>query len=76
MGRVKHHRVLKSQIWGTHCIKTAVPYGKRAGNEAVLIQGHRMRFATVDLAGDHTAIRQRLLQLVNTSWSFYHRPRS
>jgi 5-methylcytosine-specific restriction enzyme subunit McrC len=35
-------------------------------NEAVRIQGHRMRFATVDLAGEHTAIKQRLLQLVTT----------
>ncbi|WP_411868824.1 5-methylcytosine-specific restriction endonuclease system specificity protein McrC [Vulcanococcus limneticus] len=33
-------------------------------DEAVLIQGHQMRFATVDLAGDHGAIKSRLLELV------------
>jgi 5-methylcytosine-specific restriction enzyme subunit McrC len=33
-------------------------------DESVLIQGHRMRFATVDLAGEHIAIKQRLLELV------------
>jgi 5-methylcytosine-specific restriction enzyme subunit McrC len=33
-------------------------------DESVLIQGHRMRFATVDLAGEHAAIKQRLLGLV------------
>ncbi len=33
-------------------------------DEAATIQGHRMRFATVDLAADSTAIRSRLLSLV------------
>lgn len=32
-------------------------------DEAVTIQGHRIRFATVDLAGDSLAIRNRLLSL-------------
>jgi 5-methylcytosine-specific restriction enzyme subunit McrC len=33
-------------------------------DESVIIQGHHMRFATVDLAGEHAAIKQRLLELV------------
>ena len=33
-------------------------------DESVVIQGHRMRFATVDLAGNHGEIKQRLLQLI------------
>jgi len=33
-------------------------------NEAVVIQGHEIRFATVDLAGDARAIRRNLLELV------------
>lgn len=33
-------------------------------DESVRIQGHRLRFATVDLAGSHAAIKQRLLELV------------
>jgi 5-methylcytosine-specific restriction enzyme subunit McrC len=33
-------------------------------DESVVIQGHRMRFATVDLAGSHQLIRDRLLGLV------------
>ena len=33
-------------------------------NEAVTIQGHRMRFATVDLAGETAEIRRTLLQRV------------
>jgi 5-methylcytosine-specific restriction enzyme subunit McrC len=33
-------------------------------DESVRIQGHRLRFATVDLATDHAAIKQRLLELV------------
>jgi 5-methylcytosine-specific restriction enzyme subunit McrC len=33
-------------------------------DESVVIQGHRMRFATVDLAGNHGEIKQRLLDLV------------
>jgi len=38
-------------------------------DESVRIQGHRMRFATVDLAGSHAAIRQRLLELVEPTQS-------
>jgi 5-methylcytosine-specific restriction enzyme subunit McrC len=33
-------------------------------DESVRTQGHRMRFATVDLAGSHAALRQWLLELV------------
>ena len=33
-------------------------------DEAVTIQGHRIRFATVDLAASHAAIKQHLLELV------------
>jgi 5-methylcytosine-specific restriction enzyme subunit McrC len=33
-------------------------------DESVLIQGHHMRFATVDQAGEHAAIKQRLLGLI------------
>ena len=36
-------------------------------NEWAMIQGHRIRFATVDLAADSAAIRQRLLQIVGAS---------
>jgi 5-methylcytosine-specific restriction enzyme subunit McrC len=32
-------------------------------DESVLIQGHRLRFATVDLTASHADIRDRLLQL-------------
>lgn len=32
-------------------------------DESVQIQGHRLRFATVDLAGEHLTIKQRLLEL-------------
>ena len=35
-------------------------------DEAVTIQGHRIRFATVDLASDNQSIRRRLLALANT----------
>ena len=35
-------------------------------DEAVTIQGHRIRFATVDLAEDSLAIRSRLLVLANS----------
>ncbi|WP_156818338.1 hypothetical protein [Cyanobium gracile] len=35
-----------------------------AFDESLRIQGHRMRFTTVDLAGSHAVIRQRLLELV------------
>lgn len=38
-------------------------------DEPVRIQAHRMRFATVDLAGTHAAIRQRLLELVEPTQS-------
>jgi len=34
-------------------------------DESVVIQGHRIRFATVDLAADSTAIRARLIDLAN-----------
>ena len=33
-------------------------------DESVTIQGHRIRFATVDLAADSVDIRKRLLELV------------
>lgn len=33
-------------------------------DEAATIQGHRIRFATVDLAADSMAIRRRLLAVV------------
>jgi len=33
-------------------------------DESVLIQGHRIRFATVDLAASHREIKQRLFELV------------
>ena len=35
--------------------------------EAVLIQGHEIRFATVDLADDSHTIRNQLLRIVKTS---------
>ena len=35
-------------------------------DEAATIQGHRIRFATVDLAADSQAIRSRLLTLAQT----------
>ncbi len=34
-------------------------------DEAVNIQGHRLRFATVDLTGSHADLRARLLQLAS-----------
>ena len=34
-------------------------------DEAATIQGHRIRFATVDLASDSQAMRRRLLVLAN-----------
>ena len=40
------------------------PSVERHVDEAATIQGHRIRFATVDLAADSTAIRSRLLSLV------------
>ncbi len=36
-------------------------------DESVVIQGHRIRFATVDLAADSTAIRARLVALARSS---------
>ena len=36
-------------------------------NESAVIQGHTMRFATVDLAADSTAIRARLIALADDS---------
>jgi len=36
-------------------------------DESATIQGHRIRFATVDLAADSTAIRSRLLSLVGAA---------
>ena len=36
-------------------------------DEAAVIQGHTIRFATVDLAADSAAIRQRLLDIAQTS---------
>ena len=36
-------------------------------DEAATIQGHRIRFATVDLAADSTAIRRRLLSLAGAT---------
>lgn len=38
-----------------------------AVDEAAVIQGHEIRFATVDLATDGAAIRQRLLDIAQTS---------
>lgn len=32
-------------------------------DESVVIQGHQLRFATVDLAGSHSEIKSRLLEL-------------
>ena len=37
-------------------------------DEAATIQGHRIRFATVDLAADSVAIRNRLLSLALDGW--------
>ena len=37
-------------------------------DEAATIQGHRIRFATVDLAADSLAIRNRLLELALEGW--------
>ena len=34
-------------------------------DEAVTIQGHRLRFATVDLTASHAALRARLLELAS-----------
>jgi 5-methylcytosine-specific restriction enzyme subunit McrC len=33
-------------------------------DEAVTIQGHRLRFATVDLTASHAALKARLLELL------------
>ena len=33
-------------------------------DESVQIQGHQLRFATVDLSASHTELRARLLQLM------------
>jgi 5-methylcytosine-specific restriction enzyme subunit McrC len=33
-------------------------------DESLVIQGHGMRFATVDLAGSHESIKTRLLELI------------
>lgn len=38
-------------------------------DEAVTIQGHRIRFATVDLAADSLSIRNRLLSLALDGWT-------
>lgn len=38
-----------------------------AVDEAAVIQGHEIRFATVDLAADSAAIRQRLLDIARTT---------
>ena len=38
-------------------------------DEGVTIQGHRIRFATVDLAADSMAIRNRLLSLALDGWA-------
>ena len=38
-------------------------------DEAVTIQGHRIRFATVDLAADSLSIRNRLLSLALDDWA-------
>lgn len=38
-------------------------------DEAVTIQGHRIRFATVDLAADSLVIRKRLMSLALDGWS-------
>ena len=38
-------------------------------DEAVTIQGHRIRFATVDLAADGLYIRNRLLSLALDGWT-------
>ena len=38
-------------------------------DEAVTIQGHRIRFATVDLSADSLSIRNRLLSLVMDGWA-------
>ena len=38
-------------------------------DEAVTIQGHRIRFATVDLAADSKTIRNRLLYLARDGWA-------
>jgi 5-methylcytosine-specific restriction enzyme subunit McrC len=34
-------------------------------DESVVIQGHRLRFATVDLTASHADLRERLLQLTS-----------
>ena len=36
-------------------------------DESALIQGHEIRFATVNLAADSTTIRNQLLRIVKTS---------
>ena len=38
-------------------------------DEAVTIQGHRIRFATVDLSADSLSIRNRLLSLAQDGWA-------
>ena len=35
-------------------------------DESVAIQGHQMRFVTIDLAGSHLQIKERLLALVHS----------
>jgi len=35
-------------------------------DESVQVQGHRMRFATVDLAGSHQQVKERLLELAGS----------
>ena len=39
-------------------------------DEAVVIQGHRLRFATVDLTASHADLRARLLQLASLELLF------
>ncbi|MFN7897695.1 MAG: hypothetical protein ACK5Q6_16365 [Cyanobacteriota bacterium] len=34
-------------------------------DESVLIQGHRLHFATVDLTASHVVLRERLLRLAS-----------
>lgn len=34
-------------------------------DESVVIQGHRLRFATVDLTASHADLRERLLRLAS-----------
>jgi len=39
-------------------------------DESVLIQGHRLRLATVDLTASHADLRERLLQLASLEKHF------